>query len=97
MSLVKAAKKRQQSERETSHKLLALSRGYSKYYSVLVSGSGNRKSAGSMLILEHFIMILLKDRKNRRTGNSPPVIIKGGYNQYRNEAFAQPQIPSYRT
>ena len=44
-----------------------------------------------------FMLDLLEDRNNRRTKSSPPEIIKGGCNQYRNEAFAQPQIPSYRT
>ena len=53
----KGCKKRQQPEREISHKLLALSRGYSKYYSVSVSGSGTRNSAGSMLILERTIAL----------------------------------------
>ena len=53
----KGCKKRRQPEREISHKLLALSRGYSKYYSVSVSGSGTRNSAGSMLILERTIAL----------------------------------------
>ena len=54
---------------------------------------------GLLLHTSHafFMLDLLEDRNNRRTKSSPPAVIKGGCTQYRNEAFAQPQIPSYRT